>query len=87
MIGEVKGGAMLFSPERILEIALRELRINPDHAEGIILGLIAAEREWETMIAQASDQVVMPIESDANTAPLEPLENRKPEKVSALPRR
>jgi hypothetical protein len=46
------GGLMLFTPSHALEIVLSAIRQNPEHAEGILLGMLAAVNGYETMIGQ-----------------------------------
>lgn len=43
---------MLFSPARALHITLEAVRQEPKHAEGIVLGMIAAVEGYDAMIGQ-----------------------------------
>lgn len=43
---------MLFGPSTALRITLDAIRVNPDHAEGILLGMLAAVEAFDAQLAE-----------------------------------
>jgi hypothetical protein len=73
-------GIMLFSSSRTLHITLNAVREHPEHAEGIVLGMIAAVEGYEAMIGEGMREA-----EERSNVPTEPLPTEPPVKDNRRP--
>lgn len=74
---------MLFGPARALRITLEAVRQAPEHAEGIILGMVAAVEAYDAELALGLDEDTQALEApkDKEVVGARPL--KEPAKVPA----
>jgi hypothetical protein len=75
---------MLFSPSHTLEIVLECIRQHPEHAEGIILGTLAAINAYDAMIGHGMREAEQQARTEEH-APTQPAD--KPIRPAVLSRR
>lgn len=74
---------MLFGPARALRITLEAVRQAPEHAEGIVLGMIAAVEAYDAELALGLDEDTQAIEAPKDKEGVGARPLKEPAKVPA----